>query len=132
MKYLKGTIIAFAVTLIFSMSVNAASLTLSNMTIPIFGGIYNSPERVKGNDKNTQKLETINVIDRLSGDGRIVLVRTVGTLAGMPTTSWYETTKGKTVNFGEVSREIGSWKLQIKSKKSLPTKAGYWGIWTYE
>ena len=131
MKYLKGTMIACAATLIFSISANAASLTLSKVTIPVLSGIYRSSERIK-DDTTVQKINTIDAKDKISGDGRVIMARVQGMYAGMSTTAWIEATKGKTVNFSSSSKEVGSWKLNLKSKKSLPTQANYWGTWTYQ
>ena len=132
MKYLKGTMVGFAASLIFSLSANALSLTFSNITIPALSNIYTSSIRIKSNTKNKQTLYTIDAKDRLTNDGRVIQARVRNTVSGGVTTAWQNATKGSTINFGTDSREIGEWKIQLKSKKSLPTKAGYWGTWDYQ
>ena len=87
MKYLKGTMIAFVVSLILSSSANALSLTFSNITIPALRKTYTSEERVRTNTINEQTLHTINAIDKVSGDGRAIDARVKGMNTGMETTT---------------------------------------------
>lgn len=131
MKYLKGTMIAFAISIVLSSSASALSITFSKITLGAFSGVY-TQQKEKMNDTNEQTIKTINCTDKLTGDGRAVSAALDGMLSGMDSIGYKSAPKGTTVSFGKYSKTPGQWKLKLKSTKSLATSAYYWGTWTYQ
>lgn len=126
MKYLKGTMALFIVTLFLGIAgVNAREYTqLINITIPRFRGNFVSKQVDKGNDwEFTQKVKKTAISDDLTGDGRAIEGSIQGMFAGMITTDWKNLPHGSNIDFGEGTEVQGGWKLWLRSTKSLPTTA---------
>lgn len=129
MKYIKGTLAVFVVSLVFSaFSVDALRVVFNDITIPTWSGIYTSAEKTKeGNDR--QYITKENAIDSLTGDGREIKARTYRTTGGSNYSTWITAPKGQKVTWGDINTSPNFYKLQLKSNKSLPTTAGFWGVW---
>ncbi|MCM1370969.1 MAG: hypothetical protein NC181_03665 [Clostridium sp.] len=134
MKYLKGTLVAFVATFIFSLVYVSAgnTLTFIDITIPGFQGTYTSEQRDKTDNINMQYIEKYDAIDDLSGDNRAVNARVRGMLAGMQNSSWVATVADTKVALGDNSKTLGSWKMELKANKWLVSSASFWGMWTYQ
>ena len=133
MKYLKGSLAIFAIAFVFSViNVNAKqTLTLKDITIPIFSGTYLSTQANKDID-NLQYIKKTSCVDNLSGDGRVILAKADGMLTGMKDSAWVEAKPNTNVSFGSNSKTIGLWRVDLKSNKSLPTTATFNGVWTID
>lgn len=133
MKYLKVALALFAVTFVFSIiNVNAKqTLGFSGIKIPAFKGDYLSSQRDKG-DFSLQYIMKTACTDDLTGDGRVINAKAHGMLSGMSDSDVVETKPNVNVSFGSKSAEIGLWRVHLESKKSLPTTATFFGIWTIE
>ena len=126
MKYLKGTLFLFVVTLCLSMAgVSARQYTqLINIKIPIWKGEFVSKQVDKGDDWSmTQKVKKTAISDDLSGDGRAIEGKIQGMFHGMITTGWKNLPQGSNVDFGSGTETQGGWKLHLKSAKSFITPA---------
>ncbi len=136
MKYLKLTMVLFAVTLCLgSVGVNAREYTkLLNITIPILSGTWTSQQVDKGDDwLYTQKVKKVTISDALTGDPRAIQGKLRGMFTGMIVTGWKNLPEGSNIDFGEGTEVEGGWKLQLKSTKSLLTTATgtfYWDLGT--
>lgn len=129
MKYLKITVTIFVLTTIFAIyNANAAVLGLANIKIPAFSAIYTSSEHAKDTN-NQQYIKKIDCTDNISGDGRVILARTYSPYAGVGYSSWIETPKGSNATWGSQNTTIAGYKIQLKSNKSLPTAATFYGTW---
>ncbi len=130
MKYIKGTLAVFVVSLIFSaFKVDAlSSISLIDVEIPSFKGIYSSAQKTK-TVEGQQYITKVNAIDRLSGDGRNIEARTYKTTENNNTTEWLQLPKGKRVTWEASNSSVNFYKLHLRSVKSLPTTAGFWGTW---
>lgn len=130
MKYIKGTLAVFVVSLVFSaFSVGALnSISLIDVEIPIFKGLYISSQKTKTVD-GQQYITKVNAIDRVSGDGRNIESRTYRTTGNNNTTEWLTLPKGKRVTWKTSNSSVNFYKLHLRSVKSLPTTAGFWGTW---
>ncbi|MBO5138095.1 MAG: hypothetical protein J6B89_00435 [Bacilli bacterium] len=130
MKYLKITMTIFVLTTVFAIyNANAATVGLANIKIPTFSTIYMSTEHQKDTE-NQQYIKKIDCTDNLSGDGRVILARTYSPYAGVGYSSWIEAPKGSNATWGNENKTVAGYKIQLKSNKSLPTAATFYGTWT--
>lgn len=126
MKYVKITVMLFAVSLLLGMAgVDAAEYTqLVNVTIPAFKQSFVSEQVNKDDDwQYTQKVKQLSVSDDLSGDGRRLEASLEGVFTGMITTGWLNLNQGYNVDFGAGTEVEGGWRLRVRSIKWLPTTA---------
>lgn len=126
MKYVKITVMLFAVSLLLGMTgVDAAEYTqLVNVKIPAFSNMFISQQVDKDDDwQYTQKVKQLSVSDDWSGDGRRLEASLQGVFTGMITTSWRELNQGYNVEFGTGTEVQGGWRLRVRSIKWLPTTA---------
>lgn len=126
MKYVKITVMLFAVSLLLGMAgVDAAEYTqLVNVKIPAFSNMFISQQVDKDDDwQYTQKVKQLSVSDDWSGDGRRLEASLQGVFTGMITTSWRELSQGYNVEFGTGTEVQGDWRLRVRSIKWLPTTA---------
>jgi hypothetical protein len=126
MKYVKITVMLFAVSLLLGMAgVDAAEYTqLVNVKIPAFSNMFISQQVDKDDDwQYTQKVKQLSVSDDWSGDGRRLEASLQGVFTGMITTSWRELNQGYNVEFGTGTEVQGGWRLRVRSIKWLPTTA---------
>lgn len=136
MKYLKLTMVLFAVTLCLGLvGVNAREYTkLIDITIPVLSGTWTSQQVDKGDDwLYTQKVKKVSISDSLTGDGRSIQGQLKGMFTGMITTGWKTLPEGSNVDFGDKTEVEGGWKLKLKSTKSLLTTATgtfHWNLGT--
>ena len=130
MKYLKVTLALFVATFLFAViNAKAQVVTFSDITIPAFKGIYQSKQQDKyGN--NLQYIKKTKCTDDWSGDGRVILSKLNGLLAGNDDTAWVVAEPNKNVSFGSKSKTMGAWKLWLESNKNLMSTASFWGTWT--
>ena len=132
MKYLKITLTIFIIAFVLGV-VNASARTtvhIMDVTIPIFGGSWLSSNYEK-ETWNVQSVLKDECTDDISGDGRAIMAKAHATWNENQSSAWIETVKKSYVNFDNNTARPGSWKLYLKSKKSLPTTASYWGAWIY-
>lgn len=126
MKYVKITVMLFAVSLLLGMTgVDAAEYTqLVNVKIPAFSNMFISQQVDKDDDwQYTQKVKQLSVSDDWSGDGRRLEASLQGVFTGMITTSWRELNQGYNVEFGTGTEVQGGWRLRVRSIKSLMSTA---------
>lgn len=126
MKYVKITVMLFAVSLLLGMAgVDAAEYTqLVNVKIPAFSNMFISQQVDKDDDwQYTQKVKQLSVSDDWSGDGRRLEASLQGVFTGMITTSWRELNQGYNVEFGTGTEVQGGWRLRVRSIKSLMSTA---------
>ncbi len=126
MKYVKITVMLFAVSLLLGMTgVDAAEYTqLVNVKIPAFSNMFISQQVDKDDDwQYTQKVKQLSVSDDWSGDGRRLEASLQGVFTGMITTSWRELNQGYNVEFGAGTEVQGGWRLRVRSIKSLMSTA---------
>ena len=134
MKYLKITLTIFIVTFaLVTVSANAINdnpvvVAINDITIPTLRKTWTSEQFLKYNN-TTQFVTETDCIDKVSGDGRAIEGNAISLLHGVGSTGFKELPKGKKIDMGEVSKNMGNWKLQLRSKKSFVTTASFWGIW---
>lgn len=77
-------------------------------------------------------IKELSGTDDISGDGRAIKAGLHRTTDTTEDPDWVTATEGKKAQFDSYSQEMGSWNLYLKSKKSLPTTASFWGEWTVD
>lgn len=135
MKLVKGLFLTLVVTSILAATGVCAEasgyMTYNDVKLPSFGGIYSDGDYTK-TTTNQQTLHTIDARDALIWDNtRAVQARTQQMLAPTSTTTWIDATIGATVNWGSQNTGIGSYRIQLKAKKSTLAQGRYWGTWYY-
>lgn len=137
MKYLKVTLTIFIATFAFvTVSANAINNTpvvvaINDITIPILKKNWTSEQKIKFNN-TYQYVTKTDCYDNLSKDGRAIEGNIYSLLHGVEPTGYKELPKGEKINFGENSKNLGNWRLQLKSKKSFATTASFWGVWVVD
>lgn len=135
MKYLKITVILFALTCVFaSYNVSAGNVyNINNITIPALKGIWTSSQQVKYDSSVIQTATKISCTDDWSSDGRVILARAMQMLSGgYTTTDWLELPPKQAVSLGTESKKIGNYKLLLQSNKSLLSTATFTGTWVID
>lgn len=125
MKYLKITMTLFVITLFVSLvGVNATTyFTINDITVPAFSANWTSKQGNKGDDGNQQKIKKISCVDNVSGDGRALSGRVLILFGSGGSTGYKSIPQGTNVAFGSSTVEMGAYKIQIRSDKSLLTTA---------
>ena len=131
MKYLKVTLGLFIVTMIAaSINIQAEVKQLVDVTIPVFTIEYMT-KGTKSTDAY-QYIKKTQCTDDISGDGRAItagLHETTG--SGNPNYDPARVLVGySNVSFDNNSRYMGSWNLYLRSQKTFPTTASFYGTWT--
>ena len=124
MKYLKITFAAFAIALCLNLTgVNATQyFKIRGIKIPILSVDWTSKQADKGYDMNNNKIKKVACKDDVTGDGRALSGRVLRLTAPAGKTSYIELPQGSNVEFKNTD-EMGAYKIQIKSNKSLVTTA---------
>ena len=131
MKKMKLVFLVFVVTCILSiMNVKASYLVISGITIPRFSGIYTSDEAVKDTFSN-QYMKKIGAVDKNSGDGRAIEAQIQGALTGfiLLNDNQFTVLPNSNSGYGEMP---GTYRILLKSKKSLITEAYFTGKWVLD
>lgn len=132
MKLIKGLLITVAITSILAfMGVDAGSMTYNDIKIPAFNGWYQDGDYSKTNG-TIQTLYTIDARDSWNwNDTRAVQSRVKHMDGASYTSDWVDAAIGKTVNFGNKSKEAGLYRILLKAKKNTASQVRYWGTWVY-
>lgn len=134
MKYLKITLTVFLIAFLFSaVSVTASYVVnITNVKIPAFKGNYISGQKEKS-DTGLQYIKKTKCTDDLTGDGLVILARTMGMLSGTYSeTDFVEALPNTDVSLGVKSKTVQGYKLILQSNKKLVTTATFSGKWTLD
>ncbi len=137
MKYLKITltifIVTFALVTVSASAINDSPtvVVINDITIPALKKTWTSEQFLKYNN-TFQFVKTLYCDDNVSGDGRAIEGNAVSLLHGVGSTGYKALPKGDKINMGEVSKNLGNWELQLKSKKTFLTTASFWGTWVVD
>lgn len=133
MKIIKVVLSMLVVTTILAVSgVTAASyLAFSSITLPAFSGVYTGPTVTK-TEISYQYMKKIGATDKLSGDERAVVARTISTDYG--NSAWISLPKGSYATWGEVAYNMfpANYKLQMKLSTWTVTAAYFSGMWVLD
>lgn len=131
MKYMKLAILVFAFSITLSkFDVNAASIGIQNLSLPIFSGANTTKHATK--EKNTlQKVSKVRCEDSVTGEDRAVVVATKQTSQNI--SSKAITISSKNINYSiPDSSTKGPTTLYIQNAKSTVTTAKFSGLWIYD
>lgn len=135
MKLVKGLLLTLVVTGILAATGVSAEMSgymgYSDIILASFSGVYSDGDYTK-TTSNKQTLHTIDARDAIIySNTRAVQARTKQMLTPTSTTSWIDAVIGGTVDWGNQNTGIGSYRLQLRAKKSTVAQTRYWGTWIY-
>lgn len=132
MKYLKGTLIAFVVTVVFcTVSVSAAQYSMANVSIPSLKGIATT-EKVNKDNFSPQKFDLTACTDSVTGKELGAEVRTYSVNYG-GYTSFVTAKKGKKVTISSSKHtNPGTYKLNVRANTSSLFNAKLFGTWVLD
>ena len=134
-KLVKGLLLVLIITSVLAMTGVSADVSgymgYNDIKLPILNGIYSDGDYTK-TTVNPQTLETTDARDSwIWNDTRVVEARTMQVLSPISTTKWKDIVIGGTITWDEENADIGSYRLQLRAKKSTLSEVRYWGIWVY-
>lgn len=133
MKFFKVLFFILIVSLIFSGSlVMGYSHGFTGIKLEALSKIYNSPEMVK-TISSDQKVKKISATSDVTGgevavEGRVCLKSGTSICSY---SSWEDLPKGKWVEINKTN-ELGTYKLQLHTKRSFLNASTFYGTWWYD